>query len=129
MSFQIEVSNETLVDANNLRHNSSQKRQIKEVVIDIIKKINEEIKNAHREGRHEIITNLPIVFDISNMCNKSAQRVVWANIVEILKYKNYRVWIKPMTNDCVLKITWISSEDELQIKNQTQILADHSKNF
>jgi hypothetical protein len=129
MSFTIEISNETLTDANTLRNNSTQKRKIKEEVVSILKKINEEIKDAHRIGKHIIITDIPIVFDIPNMDNKSAQRSVWANVVEILKYKNYRVWINPSKNHCQLKITWLSSDDELHIKNQTKILADSTYQF
>jgi hypothetical protein len=128
MSFNIDVSGDTLIDANNLRNNNVQKRKIKENVIEIIRKIDEDVKIAHREGKHCIITEIPIIFDIPNMNNKDAQRSVWANIIDILKQKNYRVAINHDNSSCRLKITWISNEDELILKSQIQILNEHKAN-
>lgn len=125
MAFNIDVSPDTLIDANNLRNNNVQKRKIKESVIEVIRKIDEDVKIAHREGKHCIITDIPIIFDIPNMNIKDSQRAVWSNIIDILKQKNYRVYINHNNSSCRLKIMWISNEDELILKSQNQILAEH----
>lgn len=124
-----EFSNDVISDANTLRNNNIQKRQIKEISSEILRKINDEIMLAHRDGQHFIITEIPIIFDISNMSNKDAQRRVWSNIIEVLKSKNYRVWINPNTNACRLKITWLSVDEENTINSQTSLLAKHSQQF
>ena len=127
--MNFDVSNDVITDANNLRNNGIQKRQIKELVIDILRKVNDELRTAHMEGKHIIITEMPIIFDISNMTINNARRVVWSSVISALKNKNYRVWICPSTNFCKLKITWISEEDELLFKAQKQILDAHTKPF
>lgn len=127
--MDFEVSNDVLCNANNLRNNGIQKKQIKENVIDILRKINEELRTAHMEGKHIIVTEMPIIFDIANMNNSDAQRAIWANVVSILKAKQFRVWICPKRDYCKLKITWISEEDELLFQSQKNILEMHTREF
>lgn len=124
-----DFSNDVISDANTLRNNNVQKRQIKEISAEILRKINDEINIAHRDGKHYIITDIPIIFDISNMTNKDAQRRVWSNIIEILETKNYRVWINANQNSCKLKITWLSADEESMIKSQTSLLAKRTQQF
>jgi hypothetical protein len=125
----IKISNDLLIPANNLHTNNLQRRQLKEVITDIIKYISRELIEAHKDGRNDIITNIPIIYSITNMSNKDSQRFVWYNVIEELKSKGYRVWIFPSADKCQIKITWISPEDETDIKNQLNIIAKHSKQF
>jgi hypothetical protein len=127
--MDLDISNKVLVDANHLKNNGIQKRQIKEHVVAILRKINDELREAHMEGKHVIITQLPIIFDISNMNLHDSRRAVWATIISTLRCKNYRVWICSSNDDCKLKITWISEEDELLLQNQKQILSKHTASF
>ena len=129
LSDKIEISKDSLIHANNLRNNNLQKRQLKEVIMNIIRRINQELITAHREGKHNIITSIPITFSISNMSNKDSQRYIWANVIDELKHKSYRVWISPAKDTCRVKITWMSPEDETEIKYQTQLIAKHSHSF
>lgn len=129
MSFNIEISKEALINANTLRDSNVQKRAIKENIVEIIRKLNEDLITAHREGKHHIIAEIPIVFDVPHMSNTNAQRAIWSNIIEILKEKNYRVIININNKCCRLKITWMSQDDEKNITHQTQVIAEHSKQF
>lgn len=129
MSLNFELSSDLLIDAKMLKNNSIQKKQIKEAVIEIVRKINSDLKFAHREGRHCIIIDIPIQFDIPNMSNADAQRSVWSTIIEFLQQKNYRVWISFNDIECKLKITWISKEDELVLKTQNKIISDNKSSF
>lgn len=128
-SDKILISQDALVPANNLRNNNLQKRNLKEVITEIIKRISQELIEAHRSGAHDIITQIPITFSIPNMSNKDSQRVVWANIIDELIAKSYRVWIAPSKNVCRLKITWMSPADESEEKYQMNLIATHKRDF
>jgi hypothetical protein len=119
-----DIPHDVLVDANRLKNSNIQKKQIRETVIEILRGINDELRSAHNEGKHCIIVDMPIMFEIPNMMNKDAQRAVWATTIDILRDKKYRVWINYSDVSCRLKITWISHDDELTIKMQKQTIAD-----
>lgn len=118
-----------LVDAKTLKNNSTQKRYIEEIIHDIILKINSELKLARKNGEHYIISEIPIIFDIPNMTTKDAQRSIWAQTIDILRKKNYIVYINHTKNSCRLKITWLAADDEAKIQNQMDILRTCSATF
>jgi hypothetical protein len=126
MSYKIDVPDNILVDAEKLRCGSLQKKQIIEQLKEILKNISSEIKIAYTQGKHEIITGIPTVFEIASMTNAEAQRVIWANILLELKKKNYRVKIKHDNASCYLKITWLSENDETEMRAQLQTLIEHN---
>ena len=118
-----------VVDANKLRHSSIQKKAIKDNISEILKKINDELVVAHREGGYSIITTMPIIFDVPNMSNKVSQRIVWFHVMKHLIDKHYRISINPSKDFCRLRITWITQEDEQLILHQTQVIAEHTQRF
>jgi hypothetical protein len=124
---KINISKDALINASNLRNNNLQRRNITEVITEIVRRVNDELIVAHREGKHHLLTTVPITFAISNMSNKDSQRVIYARVISELKNKDYRVWISPQKNVCQLKITWMSPEDENEMKLQTQIIVKHTK--
>ena len=128
-SNKIQVSESALIPALNLRNNNLQKRQLREIITDIIKRISQELITAHREGKHYVITTIPTTFDVANMANRDSQLCIWANIIDELIAKHYRIWINPKKNVCRIKITWMSPEDESEIKYQMQLIAKHSGKF
>lgn len=129
ISDKIDISNDALIHANNLRNNNLQKRQLKEVITDIIRRISQELIIAHREGKHHIITSIPITFNIPNMSNKDSQRFIWSSIIDELKSKSYRVWISPSKDTCQVKITWMSPDDETEVKHQMNLIVKHTHQF
>jgi hypothetical protein len=129
ISEKITINNDALIHANSLKNNSLQKRQLKEIITDIIRRISQELIIAHREGKHSITTNIPITFTIPNMSNKDSQRVVWSNIIDELKSKSYRIWISPSKDTCHVKITWMSPDDENEITTQMKLIIKHTKRF
>lgn len=128
-SDRIQLSKDALVTANSLRNNNLQKRNLKEVITDIIRRISQELIIAHREGSHHIITTMPITFSIPNMSNTDSQRYIYASVIDELISKDYRIWIDPGKDVCKIKITWMSPEDETEIKYQMQLIAKHTKKF
>ena len=125
---KITITEDALVHASKLRNNNLQKRNLKEVITDVIRQISHELVIAHREGRHDIITSMPITFSISNMSNSDAQRVIYASVIEELVTKDFRVWVHPAKDNCRLKITWMSPGDEAEMKYQIQLIARHTTN-
>lgn len=120
------VSSNVLVDANTLRKNSEQKRQIHEYVVSTLRDIGDLIRSAHQEGRKFVIAELPFILDIANMQQEQARREIWSAIIEQLKIKNYRVAINPRKDICLIKITWFTDEDEAEINHQNQIINMHT---
>lgn len=129
MNKKIQISNDALVTAHSLRNNNLQKRNLKEVITDIIRRISQELLVAHREGSHHIITTMPITFSIPNMSNTDSQRYIYSAIIDELISKDYRIWISPGKDTCKIKITWMSPEDETAIKYQMQLIAKHTHKF
>ena len=121
------ISDDALINASKLRNNNLQKRSIMKAATEIIRRISDELLIAHREGKHDLLTTIPITFAIPNMSNKDSQRVIYASVISELKKKEYRLIIIPQKNECQLNITWMSSEDESEMKFQTQLIASHTK--
>jgi hypothetical protein len=128
LSDKIEINKDALVPAQNLKNNNLQRRHLKEIITEIIKNISQELILAHREGRHDITTNIPTSFSVPNMSNTDSQRFIWASIIEELLAKDYRVWISPSKDICRMKITWMSPEDETEIKHQMNLIIKNTKN-
>ena len=126
---KIKISSDALCSANNLRNNNLQRRSLTEAAVDIIRRINQELILAHREGRHDIITTMPIVFSIPNMSNTDSQRYIYASVIDELINKGYRIWISPDKDTCKIKVTWMSDTDEAEIKYQIQLIAKHTVKF
>lgn len=126
-SEKIKINPDALIQAYTLKNNNLQKRHLKEEITNIIKRISEELFISHREGKHDIITTIPITFSIANMLNKDSQRIIYASVLDELIKKNYRAWISVTSDVCRLKITWMSPEDELEVKYQTSIIAKHTR--
>lgn len=123
------LCSDIVIDANKLRHNNVQKKAIKENITEILRKINDELIVAYREGSYNIITTIPIIFDVPNMSNKVSQRIIWYHVMKHLLDKNYRICINPTKDFCRLKITWITQEDEHLIATHTKVIAEHTKRF
>jgi hypothetical protein len=126
---KIRISSDALITAHSLRNNNLQKRNLKEAITDIIRRISQELFEAHREGSHHIITTMPITFSIPNMSNTDSQRYIYASIIDELISKDYRIWISPGKDVCKIKITWMSPEDESEMKYQMQLIVKHTHKF
>ena len=113
-----------LTNANTFKNNNIRSKHINECIHENIRKIDTELKTAHRDGQHYIITELPIIFDIPNMQNKDAQRIIWAKTIELLQKKNYIVNINHNQDNCRLKISWLDQIQRENIKHELRILEE-----
>lgn len=115
------------LQAKSLGQNNIQKRALRNTTVEILNRLDEELKIAFHEGKRNIITTLPIIFSIPNMPDKDAQRIIWSNIINSLIKRDFRVWINPIKSTCVLKVTWLSNEDEAETSRQMDLLVKHTK--
>jgi hypothetical protein len=122
-------NSDILADAYTLKSNNLQKKQIYEAGMEILKKIKEELHVAHMHGNHHIVTELPLVYDIPNMTNADAQRLIWSQIIELLQKKNYVVYINYNKSLCKLKISWLNSNDHKEIARQSRIIQNSNVLF
>jgi hypothetical protein len=118
-----------IVDAKTLQSNNAHKRCIYDYLEQILLTINKDIKGAKLMGQNYVITELPTIYDIPNTCNSDSQRTIWARTIEILKKKNYRVYINHTKDSCLLKIGWLPPEEERKIALERRIINESSSNF
>jgi|SRR6476620_8482634 len=121
--------NNILIDANSLKQSNTQKRRINEYVIEIIRQINKELKDAKGDGKHHIITEIPIIFEIPNITQEESKIAIWAQTINVLKNKGFNVAINYNKDVCRLKIEWMSEEEQGAINNQIKLLKDSFANF
>jgi len=120
------IPSSIITNANRFRHNNIQTRMIKDYIIDILKKIDDEINIAHNNGQEFVNTTLPIIFDVPNVSNATLQRIIWSSIMEELICKNFEVKIKHSESFCMLSIMWIKKEDKLLVDHQNRLIAKYS---
>jgi hypothetical protein len=118
-----------LVEARVLRSQNTQKRCIDDYINSIAIQINTSLKMAKSDGKHFIIEELPIVYDIPNTSNNESQRIIWSTTIQNLKNKGFNVKINPNKDVCRLKISWISTMEEEEIQQQLRILHECTQNF
>lgn len=112
--------------ASKLRQTSIQKKQIISKVQEILEILDDEILNAHNNGNNIVDTNLPFDVRIDGLSNKASQREIWSRIIQDLKTRDFKPSINPTDTECKLIITWLSSEAQIEIEKQIQIMVEHT---
>lgn len=113
--------------ASALKSNDSQRKALTKEITSILGRIDDELKVAHEQGRHEVSAALPIIFSIPYMANKDAQRIIYYKVLTNLKDREFNVSIELKQNSTVFHITWLSSEEKNELDLQNTILAKHTK--
>ena len=121
---RINISNDIITDANKFRFNNMQKKALTEYISEILRNIQSDLIIGFKEGRHSISYDMPITFEVPNMNNKDCQRIIWSEIIDKLKQKNYSVAWRSFGDKITLFITWINKEDEALINRQTRLLKE-----
>jgi len=115
-----------LPPAGELQKNAMQKSALQAHIIEILKRLRDELRTARQVGLHELTTTIPIQFEVPNMKNSSCQRIIWASIISAFEEQGYRVRINPQKKKCVLKVRWMSKEDEKTVADQIKLIAARS---
>lgn len=118
-----------LIDANSLKNKSVQRRYIIDYLNEIVIRINKELKEAKYEGKHFIITEIPVIFNIPHTPNIESCRIIWSKTIELLKDKHFIVKINHNKDKCFLKISWLMPSEEKDIQQQLKLLNECSEKF
>ncbi len=114
--------------ASSLKHNDIQKRAIKKEVLSILANMDNDIKSAHEQGKnYEVVIRVPITFSIPHMQNKDAQRVIYYEILKSLLDREFIVELELNKDYTIFYITWMSSEEKLEIEMQNNTLAKYTR--
>jgi hypothetical protein len=117
----------SFVNANTLRSNESQKSSLAKEVATIIESMNDEILNAHKEGRHKVTVKVPTQFGIPYMEKTDAQRDIYYKILTGLLAANFFVAIDMRKDRTLYEIRWITDKEIAEIDAQNTLLAKHRK--
>lgn len=106
------MNSSILVSADRLKKNVLKKKILNDIVNDNLYRINDLIDTSYKNNKDQIVTNLPIAFSIPETLNhKDFQLEVYYNLIEILEKKDYKVNIRILPNETILKINWKSNDD------------------
>lgn len=112
--------------AGALQKNAIQKNALKTCIVEILKRLRDELQIARQQGEFTLTTSLPIQFEIPNMRNNDSQRIIWSSVIKAFVEQGYRVNLNPQNNTCAIKIRWISDADENEVKAQIDLIAHHT---
>ncbi len=121
--------NTVLPPAELIRGRDAQNAAVRKQVIEILEVVHEKIKEAHKEGLHTIVVQLPFAIRIINMSIKQAQKTIWGNTLRELSNKGYGVGIKFNDSECMLKVTWETNEDRMEQQILEKIIKDSMHSF
>lgn len=112
--------------ASALKSNDAQRNSVSKEARAILGHIDDELKVAHDQNRHNVSITVPITFAIPYMSNKDAQRVIYYKILTSLLDREYNVTIQLEDDSTVFHIKWLSDEEEKEIELQNALLAKHT---
>ena len=109
-------------DAEDLRMNSAAKIAINEYIIHHLKKINDDIREAHNNKQTHIKYDMEYIFDVPQMSNADSQTFIFSSIIEALQEKSYKVKFKYNDKICMFIITWTSEKDVLEHRYRLKLI-------
>jgi len=113
--------------ASALKNNDAKKKAINKELKGILAHIDDELKIAHDQGKHEIVVSVPITFSIPYMSNTEAQRIIYYNIISSLLDREFIPSIELKNNATLIHITWLTNEERHEIHVQNALLAKYTK--
>jgi hypothetical protein len=111
--------------ASALKSNEAQKKAIAKEAKSILGHIDDELKIAHDQGKHNVSITLPITFSIPYMSNKDAQRNIYHHVLISLLEREFNVKIALNETYTIFHITWLSDSEQKDIELQNALLAKY----
>ncbi len=107
------MNSSIVVSSDKLKKNILKKKMLNEIINGNLYRLNTIIDTAYKNNKDQIVTNLPIIFNIPDTLNhKEFSLEVYYNIIEILEKKNYKVNIRIKENETLIKINWRSDNND-----------------
>lgn len=116
-----------MLKAESLKHNKSQKLQVKKETTDILGYLDEELRKAHDTGKTEVSLTLPINFSIPYMKNMDAQRKIYFKILTSLIDRKFTPKLLLRKDSTLLTIKWWSDEELDEMEVQNALIAKYSE--
>jgi hypothetical protein len=113
--------------AEQLKHNKSQKLQVRLETKAILGYVDDELRKAHDSGKAEVSLTLPINFSIPYMKNNDAQRKIYSKILESLIDRNFIPKMRLRKDSTLLTIRWWSDEELHDMDVQNTLIAKYSE--
>lgn len=95
----------TLISASSLKSTATS-GYINDLVLSHIQTINLALTSANQQNKNFVIYNLPSTISIPNIDKKSAQILLYGNLIKILKTGDYQAKVCLKKDGCFIKITW-----------------------
>ncbi len=116
-----------ILEAERLKRVNERTRQVDNIMSDIIRRINCDLRNAQREGSHHIVVELPVKLEIIHMTLADAQIEIYGNVINFLEEKGYKVAFR--ANPAAVKISWRNDDEERRRKENFERIMRCKKNF
>ena len=95
---------------------------MKEYILRTIGDIEGAIKDAHQNRQSKIRFEPMTNFDIPQIDNKIAQRVIFSSVIEQLQKNGFVVTFTYTPQACFFDIRWYTDEDALEVERQALII-------
>jgi len=113
--------------AGSLKHNKSQKLQVKKEVTAILGYIDDELRKAHDSGKTEVNLTIPINFSIPYMKNYDAQRKIYYKLLQSLIERDFIPKLDLRKDATLLHVRWWSDEEVQEINLENALIAKCSE--
>lgn len=118
------------VTAESLKHNKTQRVQVKKETRAILGYIDDEFRKAHDTGKTELTLTLPINFSITYMKNTVAQRKIYSKILSSLIERGFTPNLLLRKDATLITIRWWSDDEIKEMEIQNALIAKYSeKNY
>lgn len=95
----------------------SDRRVVKDTVVELIRVIDQQIQTAHASGFNKVACELPVNFNLNNMSKADAQTMVYSELVMLYRqdepkgkgFENTYIEIGPKS---ILHISWVNGMDD-----------------
>ncbi len=119
-----------ILDVESLRRKNARYRELNDMILETLRRLNDEMVTANREGKVSINSSIPSTFAISGLSNTKCQSIAYGTIINILEKKGYTVTID-ISHDgkAIVNISWgVRDKDEGMLDAYyIKVIAKHTK--
>ena len=127
---QDEKFKSAVLDVESMRRKNGRYRELNEMILETLRRLNDEMVTASKEGRTHIVSTVPSTFAISGFTNAKCQTYAYGTIINLLEKKGYDVAITIETNGkAIIEIAWSTREKDESMLDAyyLKVIAKHTK--
>jgi hypothetical protein len=117
------------ISAKQIQNSSVSTQLLKQKTTDILKTFQDKIINAGKNGAYRVSVGVPINFDVTGMDNKTAQTIVYHDLIQELEDNDFTVVVdmQPSIPSVTYDISWDDKGDDGELAKMRATIASHSK--